>query len=164
MLATIMSTTDGLAFISAAAIGRDILARLSGRSGGGDIRRFTRRGVLLTFAVSIAAAIVFPSVVQLWYVIGTLFIPALLLPLLSTYQERMRLPPSATLLSMGLGFSLSFCSFLWGAFHGGAGSPRYLFGIEPMYLGLAGSAFPYIVHLWKRREPKGSPRGAATGA
>ncbi len=150
MLATVMSTTDGLAFISAAAIGRDLLARLSGRDDDRSVKRGTRIGIALTFSTAIAAAMIFPSVVQLWYVIGTLFIPALLLPLLATYSSRARVSPPYTLAAMAFGLLPALAAFAWGMLHAVDGVPDYPLGIEPMYIGLSASTFPYLAGLLKK--------------
>ena len=68
MLATVMSTTDGLTFIAALTVGRDIIARWGGRDDDRSITRYTQYGVLFTTGISAVAVLLFPSVIDLWYV------------------------------------------------------------------------------------------------
>lgn len=145
MVATVMSTTDGLTFISAATIGRDVLAPLFGKRDDRHILSLTRAGVVFTAAVAVAGAVLFPSVIQLWYVIGTLFIPGLLLPLLSSYRTAGRPSPAWILTMMLAGFLSSLSWFAYGVFEGSGSVPHYPLGIEPMYIGLASTVIVFLL-------------------
>jgi solute:Na+ symporter, SSS family len=152
MLATVMSTTDGLTFIAALTVGRDILARWGGRDDDRSVTRYTQFGVLFTTAVSIVAVLLFPSVIDLWYVIGTLFIPALLLPLATTYYPRLMISSGLTFAAMLGGFAASAASFVAGHILGSDGTAAYPLGIEPMYAGLGVSILLYAgAYLMRRR-------------
>jgi len=144
MLATVMSTTDGLTFISSITVGRDIIARFTGRMNDVDVNRFTRVGVTITAVFGIGCVLLFPSVIKLWYVIGTLFIPALLLPLTTAYYKHFRLSSTLTYIAMFSGFIGSATAFIIGQIQGDADGPVYPFGIEPMYVGLLLSVVLYI--------------------
>jgi SSS family solute:Na+ symporter len=149
MLATVMSTTDGLTFIAGLTAGRDILAKLSGKEDDRSITRFTQYGIVFTALFSIGAVLLFPSVISLWYVIGTLFIPALLLPLVTSYYPRLGIPPTATFVSMLSGFLISLSSFATGQLRSVDDLPAYPFGVEPMYAGLA-TAVAIYAWYWMR--------------
>jgi SSS family solute:Na+ symporter len=144
MLATVMSTTDGLTFIAALTVGRDILARWGRHDSDRSITRHTQFGVLFTTAVSIAAVLLFPSVIDLWYVIGTLFIPPLLLPLTASYFSSFRISNTLTFSAMLSGFAFSATSFTIGQSRAIADVAQYPFGIEPMYAGLAITVLIYL--------------------
>ncbi len=135
MLATIMSTLSSLAFISATTIGKDIVGRLA--SDGRMAERWTRYGLLITVGVSILLALLIPSVVNLWYMIGTCVIPGLLVPLMASYFDSLRIPARFAFIAMVLGWGISTASLIWGVVAGAGGQPEYWFGIEPMYPGLA---------------------------
>ncbi len=147
MLATVMSTTDGLTFIAALTVGRDIIARWGGRDDDRSITRYTQYGVLFTTGISAVAVLLFPSVIDLWYVIGTLFIPALLLPLTASYYPRLRLGGTQTFVAMTGGFLVSFASFAAGHAMAANAAPQYPLGIEPMYAGLSVSVLLYAAGL-----------------
>jgi solute:Na+ symporter, SSS family len=154
MLATVLSTTDGLTFICAATVGRDVLAPLVGTDDSARIARLTQLGIVLTAVVSVAGAIVFPSVISLWYVIGTLFIPSLLLPLTAAYYPRLRVGPRATMLAMAGGFAASFGWFVAGELAAVGGVAQYPLALEPMYAGLG---FTVLVYVFARRAARRRP-------
>lgn len=137
MLATVMSTTDGLTFIAGLTAGRDILSTLTGRRDDHTVTRYTQYGILFTAAVSVGAVLLFPSVISLWYVIGTLFIPALLLPVAASYYPRLAISSTLTFWAMLTGFLISLAAMVAGQMQGVGGEPQYPLGIEPMYGGLA---------------------------
>ncbi|HTR81467.1 MAG TPA: sodium:solute symporter family protein [Bacteroidota bacterium] len=136
MLATIMSTLSSLTFIGAGTIGNDIIGRvLSGERR--EIREaavtlWTKVGLIITAAFAVALALLIPSVVGLWYDIGTAIIPGLLIPLISSYYEKMKISPGFAFAAMLFGCGISTGWLVWGQFHGG----HYLLLVEPMYPGL----------------------------
>jgi solute:Na+ symporter, SSS family len=136
MLATVMSTLISYAFLAATTIGRD----LAWRAGKADEVRWTRIGVLIAAALAIVAALMLPSVVGLWYTIGTAFVPGLLVPLLTAYApERWRARPGFTLVGMLLGTGLPLVWMTIGQSKGGMDAAHYPFGIEAIYVGLGAS-------------------------
>ncbi|HLB00127.1 MAG TPA: sodium:solute symporter family protein [Bacteroidota bacterium] len=141
ILATIMSTLNTLAFVSGQTIGRDIYVRLTtGGRGSGDPGRSTpatRIGLAISLAVSIPVAVLMPSVIEIWYTVGTVTIPGLIIPVLSAYSRRLRLTPRYAFLSMLLGWTISTGWWVAGLLLAGPGGR--LFGIEPIYPGLAAS-------------------------
>jgi SSS family solute:Na+ symporter len=138
MLATIMSTLNTLAFVSAASLGRDVVCRMRGTIGKEEVEeRFTRGGLLATAVVSVVLAAYIPSVIRLWYVIGTAIIPGLLVPLVTAYFERWKAPAGYAFAAMAAGWVVSMAWLAAGWSQGMAGEASYPFGIEPMYPGLA---------------------------
>jgi SSS family solute:Na+ symporter len=155
MFATIMSTFNTLAFVSATALGRDILLRLKGKVrlaegyvGPSDQEQLTetawvRGGLVLTGALAVLLATVIPSVIRLWYTIGTVIVPGLLVPLVTAYFPRVRVGSHWAFAAMLFGWLVSL-GWLVAGWSGGFGAPDLpLLGIEPMYPGLATS-----VVLW----------------
>ena len=140
MLATIMSTLNTLAFVSAATIGRDMVWRLRRDERAISENSYTRWGLLATACLSIVLALLIPSVIQLWYTIGTVIIPGLLIPLVTGYFERWKVPARYAFLAMLLGWVTSTTWLMIGWSHQLGDSEHYPFGIEPMYPGLFLSA------------------------
>ena len=150
MLATIMSTLNTLAFVSAQTLGRDILLRLgvktSGNSpgpaslearwGSGKSTRYTQLGLILAFILSVIIALAIPSVIRIWYTIGTVIIPGLLVPLMASYFDSLRIPARFAFSAMAAGWLISTGWLIWGTLVGDGGYPL---GIEPMYPGLFAS-------------------------
>ena len=136
LIAVIMSTVDSFSFLSAVTIGRDFLWRLSGVQSERTTNFYTQIGLVITGFISIILVVVIPSVVDLWYTIGTLFIPALLFPLVSTYLSRRRIPSSVAFSICVFGFLTAFGWYLAGLGNMSDGSPAYPLGIEPFYPGI----------------------------
>ena len=89
------------------------------------------------FAVGLALAL--PSVVSLWYTIGTTIIPGLLVPVVAGYFEKLKIPPNYAFAAMLLGWLTSTGSLIFGIMNRESGAAAYWFGIEPMYPGLIAS-------------------------
>jgi SSS family solute:Na+ symporter len=134
LLAVIMSTIDSFTLLSAITFGRDLVWRII-KINKEKINFYTRVGLILTAIISVALCLLFPSVIKLWYVIGSLFIPPMLLPLLTAYFPKYSVSAKQTLIIMISSFSLSFFSFLWGQTNKTGENPDYLLGIEPFFMG-----------------------------
>ena len=136
MLATVMSTLVSFTFLSGTTFARDFIWRIVGGDPDYRIGLRTALGLVLTTVISLALAVGVASVIKLWYVIGTVFIPGLLLPLLSAYWPALRVSRKAIVPVMVGGFATSLLWLLWGVTHQAEGYPVYPLGIEPMYPGL----------------------------
>ncbi|MGA9116921.1 MAG: sodium:solute symporter family protein [Bacteroidota bacterium] len=140
LLATVMSTLNTTAFVSASTLGRDIVQRLRGRAGDDRLHAVsTRWGLCLTGLVSIGLAAAIPSVIRLWYTIGSAMVPGLLIPLVSSYFPGRRVGGGIALFSMLGGACVSVGWIL-----AGAGSAPFL-GVEPFYPGLGASGAVWVV-------------------
>ncbi len=137
MLATIMSTLSSLTLISGITIGKDIVGRWKNAPHDSElVRRWTKIGLIISAVVSVALALLVPSVVNLWYTIGTCIIPGLLIPVLSSYFDRLKIPATYALGAMVNGWFISTFSLVYGQLNLVNGNPKYFFGVEPMYPGL----------------------------
>ncbi len=152
MLATIMSSLSSLTFISAMTIGNDIVGRFT-RSPDRErlINQWTKIGLMVSALFSIALALAVPSVVQLWYTIGTAIIPGLIVPVLASYSRRLRIGAHFAFAAMIVGWGLSTSSLLYGQLIANGAQPSYLFGIEPMYPGLIASFMVWGIGVWRFR-------------
>ncbi|MDZ7795574.1 MAG: sodium:solute symporter family protein [Candidatus Marinimicrobia bacterium] len=135
LLATVMSTLDSYIFISAQTIGYDIISKYRP----GNIRANIRFGYVVTGIIAMIILILLPSVISIWYVIGTLVIPSLLLPVLSVLFDR-PIPPNFVLALMSGAVLLSGTWFLIGAISG-----TYPLNIEPFYPGLLYSMIVFLI-------------------
>lgn len=142
MLATIMSTLNTLALVSAQTLGRDIILRWRNRltvSSDPASSTFTsvsskpyiQAGLIVAFVISAVVALLIPSVVEIWYTVGTVIVPGLLVPLLASYFPSLRISSGAAFMAMMFGWLVSLAWLLLGKVGNG-----YPFGIEPMYPGL----------------------------
>ncbi len=141
MLATVMSTVVSYTFLSAVTFGRDLLWRWRGGEET-DALRYTRWGITLVGVIAIVLAWQVQSVVELWYLIGSLFIPGLLLPLVGSYTRRYRVPAPFALATMVLGFGSALAWMFYGVWSGRLNDPAF---IQPMYPGLVAGGVVYGV-------------------
>lgn len=173
MLATIMSSLSSLMFISATTIGKDIVGRLRlgnkertahAGSEDGTVNRWTKIGLFISSAFAVTLALAMPSVVSLWYTIGTCIIPGLLVPVVAGYFERLRISASYAFASMLSGWLTSTVSLIVGALNTVNGVPEYPFGIEPMYPGLIVALSIWGAgRMWGRREGTQEGSGGVRG-
>jgi solute:Na+ symporter, SSS family len=141
LLATVMSTLDSHIFISAQTFGYDVMYAMRKK----NMRRNIRIGYLLSGLFSMLIILLLPSVIDIWYVIGSLLIPSLLLPTLSALFKRPL--PSAYIIVLMLGSLLLSASwFITGLITG-----SYPLDIEPFYPGLLFSIIVYTLGRIKNR-------------
>lgn len=143
LIATVMSTLDSYLFISGQTLGYDLLYQI--RPGKKNVSYYVRWGYVISGALAIILIVIIPSVIHLWYTIGTLIIPALLLPVLLAYSRR-TIAPKVIMLSMAGAFLLPLIWYLFSQVRGG----NYLFGIEPFYPGILWSIAVLFPHGIKK--------------
>jgi SSS family solute:Na+ symporter len=153
LLAVIMSTIDSFTLLSAMTFGRDLIWRIK-KNKNYSVSNLTRIGLILTALISVGLCSLFPSVIKLWYIIGSLFIPPMLIPLLTAYYPRYKLPIRFTLVIMIASFLVSFFSFLWGQISHSEKSPDYFLGIEPFFPGFFLSILLYLIFFFSTKDVK----------
>ncbi len=133
LLATIMSTLDSYLFISGQTLGRDYLSKYFPEV---KPNLLTRISILISAIIGILLIIIYPSVIDLWYIIGSIFIPGLLVPVLGIYLNLFRLPARFVLYSI---IGCTFISLTWlilGTWYPDYDGSYTFYGIEPFYPGL----------------------------
>jgi solute:Na+ symporter, SSS family len=142
LLATIMSTLDSYLFISGQTLGRDYLLKYFP-----DVNPnlLTRIGILVSALLGILLIIIYPSVIDLWYVIGSVFIPGLLIPVLGIYLKPFKLKAVYVIISI---IGASVISLIWlvlGTTHPDQAVGYAYFGVEPFYPGLFAAILIWII-------------------
>ena len=150
LLATIMSTIDSYAFLSAVTFGRDIVWRLKG--GKGDSNRYSRMGIWVTGFVSVALALWKESIVGLWHDLGSVGTPALLFPLALSFGKR----PAHRGWILASMFAGGGIALAWILVEQWSGS--YPLGLRPIFPGLALSA---TISWWALRQGRRDSRRKA---
>lgn len=116
--ASLFAALQGTAMLAAACLGKGRL----------------RAGLVATMVLSYVLSRVVPSVVGLWYSVGSAAIPGLLLPMLGVYLPGLRVPGGWAAASSAAGWLVSLT---WVAAARLRGEPPL--GVEPMYPGLLAS-------------------------
>lgn len=141
MFATIISTLNSFLFLSATTISRDFIFRIKKSPDEKKIKSYTIIGLFISGIISIIIAYLIPSVVEIWYTIGSLFIPAIILPVISAYYERLRITDKLVLIEM---VGAVLVSVVW-LFIKDNFTQIILEELEPMLVGLT---FAVLIHSY----------------
>jgi SSS family solute:Na+ symporter len=99
--------------------------------------------------MSIILAFLVPSVIEIWYTIGSFCIPGIILPVISSYYLKFRIDNNILLFEIIMAVSLSVSwFFLRQNYFPGA---KILGEIEPMLVGLTGAVLIHLYGLYKRK-------------
>lgn len=142
LLAIIMSTIDSYTFLSALSFGRDLLWPFQKKE---SVKQWVKYGLIISAVISVLLIMLIPSVIQLWYSLGSIFIPPLLFPLLAVYFPKFRLKPQPTFIIMLISFVISS-----GLFIADKVSGQNFLGVEPFFPGIVFSATSYLVLLIRK--------------
>jgi len=137
LLATIMSTVDGYTFIGGVNFGRDLIWRWRREPDEENVNRYAQFGFVVTALLAFGLAFWFRSAVDLWHHVGSIGVPALLIPLILVHAPRWQVSPAWATASMVAGGGVALAWLLPALVVAGGSYP---FGIEPIYVGLAASA------------------------
>lgn len=139
MFATIISTLNSFIFLSATTFGRDFVFKLRKNSSEKQIPNYTRIGLALSSIVAVVLAYFIQSVISLWYLIGSVCIPGIILLVFGAYYEKLRVSKTIALLEIVGGV---FASLTWFLIRKQTEN-EILKQVEPMITGLI---FVMIVH------------------
>lgn len=144
IFSVVMSTLDSELFVSGVTLGPDIMGRLDRFSA---IREsvLTRIGMAVVIVLSVVFAIYVPSVVSMYYSIGTMAVPGLLLPVLSSVGLVPVIPRKLVNLHLVAVPVFTACWYIGSRFF-----PGHLPQIEPFYPGCACSALIWLAGLTRR--------------
>jgi SSS family solute:Na+ symporter len=140
MFATIISTLNSFIFLSATTFGRDFIFKFRRNPSEKEIPKYTRIGLIISAVLAITLAYFVQSVISLWYVIGSICIPGIILLVFGAYYKRIRVGTKYAFVEI-LGGVLA--SLFWFMIRDQIHSD-FLKEIEPM---IAGLVFVIIIHI-----------------
>lgn len=149
MAASIFAALQAKSLLAAVSLGRDFGDRLRP---GGDAQSRVRLGLVVSALLSLALAKLVPSVVDLWYAVGSAVIPGLLLPMLGVYFPRARVSGNWATAAGLAGFAASLAWVVAARRFGAAP-----LGIEPPFPGLAVSAAVWAAGLYSDAAAQQAP-------
>ena len=145
VISTIMSTADSFLFAGAINISRDYYWRWFNRQAEAkQMVLVTRLAIIATAVLAAGLALAMPSVVDLWYTLGTIGVSALLVPMMFTFIGNRRLPWTASA-SMLAGAAISVTWFGISRYWPEQTylKPLYPY-LQPLYAGLIASLAVFI--------------------
>ncbi|MBK7106325.1 MAG: sodium:solute symporter family protein [Ignavibacteriae bacterium] len=170
MIATILSTLNSFIFLSATTFSVDFISRIlfikttsSSNVNSKELNenisnkfyksffikinednkiliKLTQLGIVVTLILSIFIAYYFQSVVELWYIIGSICIPGLIIVVVSAYYPKISIDKTFALFEILIGL---ITSIIW-IFIRSKFQSTFLSEFEPMIIGLF---FALIIHL-----------------
>lgn len=140
LFATIISTSNSFLFLSGTTFGRDFVYKLKKEKREDKIPMYTRIGIIVSSLLSIILAYNIQSVISLWYLIGSICIPGIIILIFGAYYEKFRVPQNYANAELLLGV---IASIIW-FFIKQKISINIFQEIEPMIVGLFSAL---IVHL-----------------
>jgi SSS family solute:Na+ symporter len=142
LFATILSTLNSFLFLSATTFGRDFVFKLKREVSENNLVKYTRIGILVSAILSILLAYQFTSVVEIWYTIGSIIIPGVVLLIISAYTEKFRISNKYAFIESVAAVS---SSITWLFLRPYLAENQILFEIEPMIIGMLVAV---IIHIW----------------
>ena len=137
VLAIVMSTIDSMSLISGITFGRDVLWRIDKKPESKNVVSYIKKGLVVISVLSILLAFSTPSIVSLFYSIGSVIIPGLIFPFLFSFELN-NSPVIKNWIRLWM-LSPVIISLSWLVISRNIGNP--LFGIEPFYPGIVLSSF-----------------------
>ena len=145
LFATILSTLNSFFFLSATTISRDLIYKISKEKNDHKLKKYTILGLFISGLLSSLLAYFIPSVVEIWYTIGSLFIPAIIIPVISAYYPEIQVSKKIIILEMIIAVS---GSTLWFFLRSEIVTNIYFVNeIEPMIVGLVLSTIIHTIGL-----------------
>jgi solute:Na+ symporter, SSS family len=141
LLATIMSSLDSYLFLSGQTLGRDLLKQYYPQF---PVVRLTQIGILLSAVIGVLMVWVMPSVIEIWYTIGSILIPGLLIPVLGVYSRHFAVRPERVVIQLLAPCLISLAWFISPIINNNLPSP--VFGVEPFYPGLLTAIVLFILY------------------
>lgn len=142
LFATILSTQISFLFLSGTTIGRDFIYIITKDDTESNLKIYTVVGLIISGVIAILLAYFIPSVIEIWYTIGSLFIPGIILPVVSAYYPKLRVDKKYILAEMITAF---IASTVWYFFRSEFSNIGVLSELEPMLVGLV---FSVSIHLF----------------
>lgn len=140
LFATIISTSNSFLFISGTTLSLDF--------GGSSFLTAIQKkqeavyGMIASGLVAIALALLVPSVIKIWYLIGSVCVPGMLLATLTSFFPKYKLDSKIMNLAFAIG---SLSTVVWHFLREVGIIPEQLAFIEPMIIGLLGVGMLVIV-------------------
>ena len=141
LFATILSTQISFLFLSGTTIGRDFVYRLSKDDTESNLKAYTIIGLIISGVIAVLLAYLIPSVIEIWYTIGSLFIPGIILPVVSAYYQKLKVSNKIILIEMIAAF---LSATAWYFFRSTIVNKFFLAEIEPMLVGLF---VAFLIHI-----------------
>ena len=133
LFATIISTSNSFLFLSGTTVARDFIFRLDKKQDESLLKKYTFIGLIISGIIALVLAYLIPSVIDIWYLLGSICVPGIVLPIISAYYSKIFI--KGKLIFIEMIFSVSI-SLLWYFVRGNFKDVFLLKDVEPLIAGL----------------------------
>jgi SSS family solute:Na+ symporter len=152
LFATIISTSNSFLFLSGTTIGRDFIFRINTNVNENKLKPYTIIGLIISGLLSILLAYLIPSVIEIWYTLGSLCIPAIIPAVISSYYPRFRIEKKIMIVEMIMAVIFST---VWYFLRELGTIPGFIVEIEPMIIGLLVGGIIHLYGLFRQKRGPG---------
>ena len=152
MFATIFSTLNSFVFLSATTFGRDFIFKLKPNAQEKQIPSYTRIGLVVSSIIAVMLAYFIQSVISIWYLIGSVCIPGIILLVFGAYYEKFKVSKNYALAEIIVGV---IASLVWFTIRDYL-TIKVLKEVEPMIAGLLSVVLIHIIGVVKLRHVSSS--------
>ncbi len=128
LFATIISTLNSFLFLSATTFSRDLIMKISGNRDESKIVKNSRLGLFVSSAIAVVIAYYVDSIIEIWYLTGSICIPGIIFLIAGAYYEKLRIPEKFVLPEIIIPVLMSI---VWIFFR-----ENILAEVEPMIIGM----------------------------
>ena len=146
LFATILSTLNSFLFLSATTFGKDFAQKIKPGFDENELNKFTKIGIAVSAFVSILLAYYFESVVQIWYTIGSICIPGIILPIFGAYYAKLQISNKFAVTEI---LSATSSSLIWFFLRNSFQEGNPLVVIEPMIVGVVAAVVIHLIGIKK---------------
>ncbi len=148
LFATILSTLNSFLFLSATTFSNDFVRRIKPNI---DVVKYTRIGLFVSIIISITLAYLIESVIDLWYTLGSICIPGIIIVILSTYYKAFKIDSKIITLEIIIGFLSGLSWYIIRPYY----QDYYVFNlVEPMIAGLLIAGIIHTLGIFILRKKK----------
>lgn len=148
LFATILSTLNSFLFLSATTFSRDFVYKLKKEVDDNNLIKYTRIGLIVSSIISIILAYKFSSVVEIWYNIGSIIIPGIVLLVISAYSKALRITNKYALIESIFAIT---ASLIWLLIRPLFAMVQIISEIEPMIVGMLIAVTIHLLGIRKYR-------------
>jgi SSS family solute:Na+ symporter len=149
LFATILSTLNSFLFLSATTFSKDIVGKIRIGMTDSSIIKYTRIGLIIAGLLSIILSLSIDSVIEIWYTIGSICIPSIIILVISSYYEKLKIDKRIAF--FGSVFAL-ITGLLWFIIRDAGLIIGVWNEIEPMIIGMSAALIIHLIGLFKKKQ------------
>lgn len=146
LFATVYTTLNSFTFLSGVTFSNDIMKKLVAVDRY-NLRLFTATGMLISTVMAIILCLTLRSIVDIWYYIGSLFVPSLIFLVSGSYFPKLKMGNNITLLQVII---VPVVGLIWFLYREDLFPGIILAEVEPMLIGIVAGSLFYLSKTVKR--------------